>query len=194
MLELILVFGILILDQAVKYWSDYFLSPVGTSIPIWEGVFNLTSTRNTGAAWGILAGKKWFFIIITIVVCGIMIYFLVRYHKKMHVLSRVALSLLLAGALGNFIDRAFLSYVRDMFHFCLIDFPIFNVADISLTCGTALLIIDVLFLKERSILAIDDKKRSANTEPGESVDEQNASATKDDRTEEKSRAAQSNGN
>lgn len=190
MLELILIFGMLILDQAVKYWSDLVLSPVGTSIPVWKGVFNFTSTRNTGAAWGILAGKKWFFLIITIVVCGIMIYFLVRYHKKMHLLSRIALSLLLAGALGNFIDRALLSYVRDMFHFCLIDFPIFNIADISLTCGTALLIIDVLFLKERSILAIDDKKKTAKSV---TTEEQRMPNTTETPAEEKVQALQNNG-
>lgn len=161
MLEIIVLAVILAADQLVKYWSETTLTPLGTSMPVIDGVFQFTSAHNTGAAWGMLPGKKWFFLVLTVLVCAFLVVFLVRYRKRMTVLSRVTLSLLLAGALGNFIDRAVLSYVRDMFDFCLINFPIFNVADSALTVGCCLLAIDVLFMKERSLFELPFAKKDA---------------------------------
>ena len=167
MLEIILIAAILVVDQLVKLWSEAALAPLGTSIPVIEGVFQLTSAHNTGAAWGMLPGKKWFFLALTLVVCAFLIFFLLRFRKQLTVLSRVTLSLLLAGALGNAIDRIVLSYVRDMFDFCLINFPIFNVADSALTIGCCLLIADVLFMKERSLFEVRLKPQadSAASQP-----------------------------
>jgi signal peptidase II len=114
-------------------------------------VFHLTNVHNTGAAWGMMQGFRWLFIPMTLIVCGIIVFILVKYHKRVTVFSRLTLSLLFAGAVGNLIDRVLFGYVRDFFDFCLINFPVFNVADSAMTIGCALLIIDALFLKERSI-------------------------------------------
>lgn len=162
MLEILLIAAILITDQVVKYLSELYLAPLGTSVAVIPGVFQLTSAHNTGAAWGVLPGKKWFFLALTILVCVFIAYFLIKHRKRMTILARVTLALLLAGAVGNAIDRVVLSYVRDMFDFCLINFPIFNVADSSLTIGCILLIIDVLFMKERSVFEIPlrEKKKA----------------------------------
>jgi signal peptidase II len=116
-----------------------------------DGVFHLTNVHNTGAAWGMMQGFRWLFIPMTLIVCGIIVFILVKYHKRVTVFSRLTLSLLFAGAVGNLIDRVLFGYVRDFFDFCLINFPVFNVADSAMTIGCALLIIDALFLKERSI-------------------------------------------
>ncbi len=151
MLEIILIAAILIADQITKYLVQLSLSPVGTSLPLIDGVFHLTNVHNTGAAWGMMQGFRWLFIPMTLIVCGIIIFILVKYHKRVTVFSRVTLSLLFAGAVGNLIDRVLFGYVRDFFDFCLINFPVFNVADSAMTIGCALLIIDALFLKERSI-------------------------------------------
>jgi signal peptidase II len=151
LLEIAIVIIILVVDQISKYLVQLYLSPVGTSLPLIDGVFHLTNAHNTGAAWGMLPGFRWMFIPLTIIVCGIIVFILIRYHKKLCVFSRITLALLFAGAVGNLIDRVALSYVRDMFDFCLINFPVFNVADSSLTVGCAFLVIDALFLKERSI-------------------------------------------
>ncbi len=160
MLEIILITAVLAVDQLVKLWSEATLAPLGTSIPVIEGVFQLTSAHNTGAAWGMLPGKKWFFLALTFIVCVFIIFFLLRFRKRLTVLSRVTLSLLLAGALGNAIDRVAFSYVRDMFDFRLINFPIFNVADSALTIGCCLLIADVLFMKERSLFEVRLKPKT----------------------------------
>lgn len=154
MLEGLIIVLILAVDQIVKFLSEANLTPLGTSFPIIEGVFQLTSAHNTGAAWGMLPGQRWMFLILTAVVCIFLLVVLIRFHNKLTLLARITLSLLFAGALGNAIDRVALGYVRDMFDFCLINFPIFNVADSALTVGCCLLIADVLFMKERSIFEL----------------------------------------
>lgn len=161
MLEIILIVAILAADQITKYLADALLSPLGTSVPLIDGVFHLTSTHNTGAAWGLLPGKKWFFLILTLFVVVFLVFYLYRGRKRMTLLSRITLSLLLAGALGNAIDRTIFSYVRDFFDFCLINFPVFNIADSALTIGCILLMIDVLFMKERSMFEIKFGPRAA---------------------------------
>lgn len=159
MLEIIIIGLVLALDQITKYFSELYLSPLGTSYQVIPGVFSLTSAHNTGAAWGMLPGWKWFFLALTVIISAAILLLLVKQRKRMTVLSRVTLALLLAGAIGNAIDRALLSYVRDMFYFELINFPIFNVADASLTIGCILLAVDALFLKERSLFELWGKKK-----------------------------------
>ncbi|MDO4573470.1 MAG: signal peptidase II [Clostridia bacterium] len=154
MLEIVIIAGILALDQISKFLSDRFLSPLGTSIPVIQDVFHLTSAHNTGAAWGMLPGRKWMFLILTLFVCLFVLLLLLRARRRMTVFARVTLSMLLAGAVGNAVDRLLFSYVRDFFDFRLINFPIFNVADCALTVGCICLIIDMLFLKERSVFEL----------------------------------------
>ena len=158
MLELIIVVVLLALDQITKYLVQLYLSPVGTSVPVIEGLLQLTNVHNRGAAWGMLEGFRWLFIPMTVLVGGVLVYILVRYHKKLTVFSRITLALLFAGAIGNLIDRTILGYVRDFFDFCLIDFPVFNVADSSLSIGCAMLVVDALFLKDRSLFERISKK------------------------------------
>ena len=81
-------------------------------------------------------------------------FFLIRSRKQLTAFSRITLALLLSGALGNAIDRFVFSYVRDFFDFCLIHFPVFNVADSALTIGCICLVIDVLFMKDRSMFEV----------------------------------------
>ena len=168
MLEIILIAAILAADQITKYLIQLYLSPVGTSLPLIQGVFHLTNVHNTGAAWGMMQGFRWLFIPMTLIVCGIIVFILVKYHKRVTVFSRITLSLLFAGAIGNLVDRVLLGYVRDFFDFCLINFPVFNIADSAMTIGCALLIIDALFLKERSIFErVSLQKESAKKTAGD---------------------------
>jgi len=168
LLEIILIAAILTADQITKYLIQLYLSPVGTSLPLIQGVFHLTNVHNTGAAWGMMQGFRWLFIPMTLIVCGIIVFILVKYRKRVTVFSRITLSLLFAGAIGNLIDRVLLGYVRDFFDFCLINFPVFNVADSAMTIGCALLIIDALFLKERSIFErVSLQKGSAKKAAGD---------------------------
>ena len=127
---------------------------LGESIQVIEYFLYITSHRNPGAAWGILAGKMWFFYIVTVVVI-IALVFYIQKMAKTHMLVGVALALMLGGAIGNFIDRILHQEVVDFIDTYIFgyNFPIFNVADSALTVGVALLIIYMLFeekfLKER---------------------------------------------
>ena len=113
MLELIIIVVLLALDQISKYLVQLYLSPVGSSVPVIDGFLQLTNVHNTGAAWGMLEGFRWLFIPLTLIVAGALVFVIIRFHKKLSVFSRITLALLFAGAVGNFIDRVLLSFVRD---------------------------------------------------------------------------------
>ncbi len=119
---------------------------LGESIQVIENFLYITSHRNPGAAWGILAGKMWFFYIVTVVVIVALVFYIQKMAKT-HMLVGVALALMLGGAIGNFIDRILHQEVVDFIDTYIFgyNFPIFNVADSALTVGVALLIIYMLF-------------------------------------------------
>lgn len=135
---------LIVIDQITKVIAVNALGS-GRRIPLIEGVLEFTYVQNRGAAFGILQNALPFFVIITLAALAIICYVLVRVPADRHFLPiRLCLCFIAAGAVGNFIDRLFLSYVRDFIYFCLIDFPVFNVADIYITCATAILILLML--------------------------------------------------
>lgn len=144
----ILAIIVIIIDQWTKWLIDKRME-LYESIPIIENFFYITSHRNKGAAWGILQGQMAFFYIITVVVIVGIIYYMQK-HAMDNRLLAISLSLLLGGAIGNFIDRLVRKEVVDFLDFIIInyDFPIFNVADSALTIGVFLVLI-VTFLDER---------------------------------------------
>lgn len=151
LLEILIIAAVLILDQGSKLLTDRYLTPLGSSFPLWPGVFHLTSAHNRGAAWGMLQGARIFFIAMTLCVAAFLIFYLMKNRKHFSTFVRVLLALIIGGAIGNLIDRIFLGYVRDMLYFVLIDFPIFNVADSALSIGCVLLAVNVLFMKDDSL-------------------------------------------
>lgn len=164
MLELIIVLLVIGLDQLAKYLTQVYLMPLGTSYPLWEGVFHITSAQNTGAAFSMLAGARWFFVAIAALAGLGIIFLLVKYRSHMHLFMRICLVLILAGAWGNMIDRIWLGYVRDMLDFRLVNFAIFNVADSAVSVGAALLALDILFGKGKRLLE-DMEKNGKQPEP-----------------------------
>ena len=152
MLELIIIVCLLVLDQITKYLIQLNLSQVGASVPLIDGLVQFTNVHNTGAAWGMLSGYRWLFIPMTLIVAGLLLFVIIRFRKKFCVFSRVTLALLFAGAVGNFIDRLLLGYVRDFIDITpWFSFPVFNVADSALSIGCVFLVIDALFLKDKSL-------------------------------------------
>lgn len=127
------------IDQLVKYLTvqNISLYETVTAIP---NVLSFTYHQNSGAAWSILEGQMWFFIIVTLIVIGVIGYYL-HTQGRQSLLFSSALTLLLAGAIGNLIDRVLNQYVVDMFRLEFVQFPIFNVADMSLTFGVGLMIL-----------------------------------------------------
>ena len=141
-----LIVVLLLADQALKTYIRTKLVP-GWSIVLIPGVLNLTYLRNSGAAFGLLTRKTEFSVIITVVAISTIIYVYPQLPKNKKML-RTGLSLGLAGALGNLIDRVRFGYVIDMFD--LNFWPgIFNLADLAIVVGVILIIIDLLVVVER---------------------------------------------
>lgn len=137
--NLILTTILVVIDQVTKYLTVQNIE-LGQVVEFIPDFVSLTYIRNTGAAFSILEGQMWFFYIVTTVVIGVLIYYMYTEAKNDRVLG-ILLSLILAGAIGNFIDRLMLQYVVDMIKLEFMDFAIFNVADSYLTVGVILLFI-----------------------------------------------------
>lgn len=149
MLAVYLIISALIvgIDQWVKYLTVSNIS-LGETKDFIPGFLSFTYIRNTGAAWSLLEGKMWFFYIITVIVVAVVVYILAK-HVHGSKWFTIGLTLVLAGAIGNFVDRLRLGYVVDMFQTDFINFPIFNVADMSLVIGVACIFI-YLILEEKA--------------------------------------------
>lgn len=135
------------LDQWSKYLTVQNIS-LGETKEFIPGFLSLTHLRNTGAAWSLLEGKMIFFYVITVIVSVVIIYLLIENYKK-SIWYSVGLSFVLAGAIGNFIDRVRLGYVVDMLQTDFMNFPIFNVADSTLVVGVICIFI-YLILDEKA--------------------------------------------
>ena len=148
-------------DQLVKYWAIHDLKTVGTKEFIHFGDFkiiDLTYLENDGAIFGSMSGQRWFLVGFTslVVIGGIFLLFKVFRRSK---LLDIALTLFIAGGIGNLIDRFRFSYVVDMFEVKLFHFAIFNVADICVTVAFVLLLIYGIFIDPKI-----EKAKKAETE------------------------------
>lgn len=131
---------IIVLDQTSKYLIKTYMQ-IGESFPLLGDVLRLTSHRNPGAAFGILQGQRWFFILIGLsVIIGI--FFINRKIAGRRRWLRVALGLLMGGAVGNLIDRILYGYVVDFIDVRIIHYPIFNVADSAIVLAVILLLVE----------------------------------------------------
>lgn len=130
----------LVLDQVSKYYvMNHFA--IGESVSVIQNVFHLTYIINRGAAFGMLANQRWFFLVVAFI---LMIVYAI-YHKKVNrgpISLRIGSALLISGAIGNGIDRYVLHGVVDFFDFRI--WPIFNVADIGICVGVACIIYHLL--------------------------------------------------
>lgn len=141
----ILILGLVTLDQWTKILAVSHLKNQ-TPIVLIKHVFQLQYLENRGAAFGLLQNQRIFFLIISIVILSAIVFIYFRLPaEKIFLPLRFCAIFISAGAIGNMIDRIRLGYVIDFLYFKLIDFPIFNVADIYVTVSTILLVILVMF-------------------------------------------------
>lgn len=134
-----MIIGLVIFEQWVKLWTVASFN-LGEVRPFLPEIFSLTYLRNYGAAFSILQNQQLLFAVVTFLVLGAASYYL---FKKINVSNwqNLALVLIIAGGLGNFLDRLRLGYVVDMIQLDFMEFAIFNVADVYLTLGVILLIL-----------------------------------------------------
>ena len=146
MYYLIVVF-LVVIDQLVKWWVRASI-PLGQSIPFIPYLMDLAYVQNTGAAFSVFSRHTWLLTLISLAGSVLLAILLWKKYFPGWV-GKLSLSLVLAGAVGNLIDRAFLGYVTDMFQTTFIPFAVFNVADICVVVGGFLLVFYVLFLWDK---------------------------------------------
>lgn len=156
--ELLLAAAVVLLDQLSKSWATALAASKG-SLELIPGVLGLTLTWNYGASWGILAGKTGFLLIVTALVCAAVFLALLLGRPK-DAMARVALAMVLGGAVGNALDRLADGYVTDMLETLFMDFPIFNVADCFITVGGVLFCLSIILEETRG-------RRSRGKEAGD---------------------------
>ncbi|MCH4191230.1 MAG: signal peptidase II [Butyrivibrio sp.] len=158
--DIILMIILVLFDQFTKYLAVLQLKDQ-PAVPIIKGVLELNYLENKGAAFGMLQNQKFFFILIAIMIMFIIAYviYLLPDDKKYNIMH-ILLVMVCSGACGNMIDRLANNYVVDFIYFVLINFPIFNVADIYVTVSTALFIILFLFVyKEQDFAFLSFKQQ-----------------------------------
>lgn len=142
---------LIIFDQWTKYMVLTHIKPI-SSVPLIPGVLSFTYHENRGAVWGIMQGQIPVLIVSTIIILAVVFFVFYKIpDTKKYIWLRMIAVLIISGAIGNFIDRVFRRYVVDFIYFELINFPIFNVADVYVCVAAGLLIlVSLLIYKDDS--------------------------------------------
>ncbi len=148
MLYALLIAALVALDQVVKYLIRANI-PLGESIPFLPHVMDLTYVQNTGAAFSIFADHTWLLTLLSLAASVLLALTLVRKWVTRTRPGRLCIALVLAGAVGNLIDRAAFGFVTDMFETTFMQFAVFNVADICVVLGGIGFCIYYLFFYDR---------------------------------------------
>ena len=136
---LVAILGI-IFDQITKYIVVQNFAEIGDTLPLWTNVFHFTYVINTGAAFSFFRGQVEILRWISLVVSLVLVVF-VWYAPRLALLEQLGYGFILAGAVGNGIDRFLFGYVVDFLDFRLINFPVFNLADVAINIGVVVLLI-----------------------------------------------------
>lgn len=146
--EMVGIVILILADRFTKIWAGSYL--VATNgVELIPGVLKLyyLPNGNTGAAFGMFKGQMWLFVLVTLLVCVILLYTLFHLpNDRRYCILHVTILCIVAGGIGNLIDRILNGYVVDFIYFYLINFPIFNVADCYVTVSTVILAILLLFV------------------------------------------------
>ncbi|CAH0122518.1 Lipoprotein signal peptidase [Paenibacillus sp. CECT 9249] len=136
---------VFLLDQGTK-WIIATQMRLGEQRSVIGDFFLITSHRNTGAAFSILEGQRWFFLVITPIVLIGIVWYMQKMKQSGSKMLFLGLSLILGGAVGNFLDRVLTGEVVDFlqFNFGNYTFPIFNIADSGIVIGVGLVLLDSL--------------------------------------------------
>ena len=133
--------AVLILDIITKVIVSKSMQ-LGSVIEIFPGILDLNYVQNTGAAWGLLAGKQTLLQILTVVLLGCLVFYAVKHRSSLTKLEMISIGLVAGGGLGNFISRLISGYVVDFLDIHVM--PVFNVADMGITVGCFLLVYSTL--------------------------------------------------
>lgn len=157
---------LLVADQVIKYYVLLYLRPVG-SVTVIPKLLEFTYVENTGVAFGLFKDRLWIVMCVTAIAAAIIVV-LLFWYKNHSFLSYTVCALILAGGIGNLIDRALYGFVVDFIHVMFFDY-VFNFADCCITVGAVLFAIYFLFFADKKEEALkeadeDEEKPSENTE------------------------------
>ena len=138
---------IIIADQVTKLLTVANI-PLYTRVDFLPGILSLTYVQNDGAAFSMLEGQQWLFALVFAVFAGFIIWEFSKKRFPFKTFERFCIVAVFAGGLGNMIDRLRLGYVVDMITTDFMNFPVFNIADIFITCGCILLMLHLVFFNK----------------------------------------------
>ena len=153
--------GSVVLDQFTKVLvvSCFDLHETAPFLP---GIMQFRYEQNTGAAFSMLSDQRWVFMLFSTVAIVLMAYLLVKFFRR-HWLLSVSLAAVMGGGIGNMIDRIFAGYVVDFLDVQFMDFAVFNVADIFVTCGSVALGVYIVFVEPKVERRLQEQKAAENT-------------------------------
>lgn len=160
LLNILLSFFIIIFDQLTKIFAGNYLT--NNAINIISNVFSLSYVENKGVAFGLFSGRNVGIIIVTLLISILVIKLFLNALKLKEYKLCALFSMIFAGFLGNFIDRIRLGYVVDFISLDIINFPVFNIADIFITVPSLIIMIFVFKLSETEFSAIFSLKGGKN--------------------------------
>ncbi|MCR5510267.1 MAG: signal peptidase II [Lachnospiraceae bacterium] len=186
-LDFIFMCLLIVADQYTKAWAVVTLKDK-PAIPIISGILELNYLENRGAAFGMMQNQKIFFIFVAIVILGCIVYMLVKAPaSKKYMILHILLTFIAAGAIGNMIDRLSLNYVVDFIYIKAINFPVFNVADIYVTCATIILVLVLLFVyKDTDLRFLSFRTRGYRTFEDKNTAPSAEESSKEEKAETKS--------
>ena len=167
----LIIAGILAADQLTK-WLVRTTMAVGETRPFLPHLMQLTYVQNRGASFGILAGHRWVYMLLSAAALVVMGVLLVKYVSR-HPLLTTALAFLIGGGAGNMIDRLFVTdamgnkVVTDFFEFTFVDFAVFNVADIFITFGAVLLGVYIVFFEGKVENRLKEQAEESQNDDGD---------------------------
>ncbi len=149
-LILLIVVGLIcfVLDRLSKLYFNQFTLGEDIGGP-YMGLIQFTLVHNTGAAWGTFSDSTFLLGAVSLVVCALAIFLILYFAPHCSWLLSLGGALVVAGGLGNASDRFTLGYVIDFIEFSFMDFPVFNIADIAVTCGFVIILVAILFFWEK---------------------------------------------
>ena len=145
---ILFIIAIVAADQYTK-WLVVENIPLYGRVDFWPGVLSWTYTQNTGAAWSMLSGQQWLFVLLFVALTVLLLLEFFKFRMPLTSLESWLIAAVYGGGLGNVIDRVRLGYVVDMIKTDFMDFPIFNVADCFISCGCILLMLHLIFFNKQ---------------------------------------------
>ena len=152
---ILFILAIVLADQWTK-WLVVENIPLYGHVDFIPGFLGFTYTQNTGAAWSMLSGQQWLFVLVFAILTALLLLEYFKFRMPFNGVERWLIAAVYAGGLGNVIDRVRLGYVVDMIRTEFMNFPVFNVADCFITCGCILLILHMIFFNKE--IWKEDKK------------------------------------